>query len=60
MAVNWAVSVVLDTAVVTSDKVRSDLVRRILEACKASGQTTTTTFAPWVTGGTPNVLVTLT
>ena len=59
MAVNFAISIVLDTAVVTSDEVRNDLLRRILEACKASGQTTTTTFADWITGGTPDVLITL-
>ena len=60
MAVNYAISVVLDTAVVTSDEVRNDLLRRILEACKATGQTTATTHGTWVTGGTPTVLVTLT
>jgi len=60
MAVNFAICVVLDTAVVTSDEVRNDLIRRILEACKASGQTTSTAFGTWVTGGTPTVKITLT
>ena len=60
MAVNFAISIVLDTAVVTSDEVRNDLLRRVLEACKASGQTTTTAMGTWVTGGTPTVKITLT
>ena len=60
MAVNFAISVVLDTAVVTSDEVRNDLVRRVLEACKATGQTTTTVFGTWASGGTPTVKITLT
>ena len=60
MAVNWAISVVLDTAVVTSDEARNDLVRKIMEACKATGQTTTTAFGTWASGGTPTVKITLT
>jgi len=60
MAVNFAICVALDTAVVTSDEVRNDLLKRILEACKASGQTTTTAFGTWAAGGTPTVKITLT
>lgn len=60
MAVNYAISVVLDTAVVTSDEVRNDLLRRILEACKATGQTTTTAYAAYSLSGNPTVKITLT
>jgi len=60
MAVNYSITVELDTAVVTSDEVRNDLLRRIMEACKASGETTTTAFGTYASGGTPTVKITLT
>lgn len=60
MAVNYSISIKLDTAVVTSDEVRNDLLRKVLEACKASGKTTTTAFGTYASGGTPTVTITLT
>jgi len=60
MSVDFAVCVVLDKAVVTSDEVRNDLVRRVLEACKATGRTTTTAYAAYSLSGNPTVKVTLT
>jgi len=60
MSVDYAIAVVLDLAVVTSDEVRNDLLRRILEACKATGQTTTTAYAAFTMTGNPTVKITLT
>lgn len=56
MASDYGVYVEIDSTV--SDEVKNDLLRRILEACKASGETTATTFAAtFSAGGTPNVKV---
>lgn len=56
MASDYGVYVEVDSTV--ADEVKNDLLRRILEACKATGETTTTTFtASFTSGGTPNVKV---
>ena len=60
MSVDYAIAVVLDLAVVTSDEVRNDLLRRIMEACKATGKTTTTAYAAFTMTGNPTVKITLT
>lgn len=58
--VDWHVQVEMDTAVVTTDKVRVELIKKMLSIALETGLTTTTTLAAWVTGGTPEVLVLLT
>lgn len=56
MASNFGVYVEVDDTV--ADEIKNDLTRRILEACKATGETTVTTFAAtFISGGTPNVKV---
>ena len=56
MASDYGVYVEVDSTV--ADAVKNDLLRKILEACKATGETTTTTFAAtFASGGTPNVKV---
>ena len=56
MASDYGVYVEVDSTV--ADAIKNDLLRRILEACKASGETTTTTFAAtFSAGGSPNVKV---
>jgi len=58
--VDWHVQVEMDTAVVTLDVVRLELIQKMLGIAKETGLTTTTTLAAWVTGGTADALVTLT
>lgn len=58
--VDWHVQIEMDTAVVTTDLVRLELIQKMLSIAKESGLTTTTTTAAWVTGGTADVLITLT
>ena len=59
MASNFGVYVEVDSTV--ADETKNDLLRRILEACKATGETSTTTHAAtFAAGGTPNVKVVLT
>ena len=59
MASDYGVYVEVDSTV--ADAVKNDLLRRIMEACKATGETTATTFAAtFSSGGTPNVLVVIT
>ena len=56
MSSDFGVYVEVDSEV--SDEAKNDLTRRILEACKATGETTATTFAAtFSSGGTPNVKV---
>jgi len=56
MASDFGVYVEVDSTV--SDETKNDLLRRIIDACKATGETTTTTFAAtFSSGGTPNVKV---
>jgi len=58
--VDWHVQVEMDTAVVTTDLVRLELIQKMLAIAKETGLTTTTTLEAWVTGGTADALVTLT
>jgi len=56
MSSDFGVYVEVDSTV--ADEVNNDLTRRILEACKATGETTATTFAAtFSSGGTANVKV---
>ena len=56
MASDYGVYIEVDSTV--ADAVKNDLLRRVLEACKATGETTATTFAAtFSSGGTPNVKV---
>ena len=56
MASDYGIYIEVDSTV--ADATKNDLLRRILEACKASGETTATTFAAtFSSGGTPNVKV---
>lgn len=56
MASDYGVYVEVDSTV--SDETKNDLLRKILDACKATGGTTATTFAAtFSSGGTPNVKV---
>lgn len=56
MSSDYGIYVEVDSSV--ADEVKNDLLRRILEACKATGETTATTFAAtFSSGGTPNVKV---
>ncbi len=59
MASDYGVYVEIDSTV--SDEKKNDLLRKVLEACKATGETTATTFAAsFSAGGTPNVKVVVT
>jgi len=59
MASDYGIYLEVDSTV--ADATKGDLLRRVLEACKATGETTATTFnATFVTGGTPNVKVVIT
>ncbi len=58
--VDWHVQVEMDTAVVTTDAVRIELIQKMLSAARETGLATTTTLAAWVTCGTPDILVLLT
>jgi len=56
MASDFGVYVEVDDTV--SDETKNDLLRRIMEACAATGETTATTYkATFASGGTPNVLI---
>jgi len=56
MASDYGIYVEVDSTV--ADEIKNDLLRRVMEACKATGETTTTTFAAtFSSGGTPNVKV---
>lgn len=57
MAVNWAVSIVLDTAVVNSDE-QERIIREMLKIVRNNTKTVAT--ATWSAGGTPNILATVT
>ena len=59
MASDYGVYIEVDSTV--SDEVKNDLLRRILEACRSTGETTTTTHAAtFAAGGTPNVKIVIT
>ena len=57
MAVNWAVSIVLDTAVVDANE-QERIIREILKITRNNTKAVVTNT--WSTGGTPNILVTVT